>query len=870
MTTVETVETFRLPDTVRPLKYNLTLTPNLENFTFDGEEKIELEVREKTDTIMLNSIELQILHAHVELDDGKLIEAIDILANETAETATFTFGEVIPAGQCSITLTFTGILNDQLRGFYRSQYTGPDGQILYMATTQFEATDARRAFPCWDDPSTKAIFQVNLIVPSDLQAISNTMPFEETIIENNKRLVRFEESPKMSTYLLAFIVGDIASVEANGANNTLIRVWATRGKEKQGEYALENAVKLLDYFNDYFGIPYPLNKLDHIAIPDFAAGAMENWGAITYRETALLYDPDNSSAGTRQRILEVVSHEMAHMWFGDLVTMEWWDDLWLNESFASWMGDKAVDKLYPEWQMWTQFVANDTNRGLSLDGLRNSHPIEADVKDPAQIRELFDAISYSKGGATLRMLEEFLGQEVFRKGLNSYLSAHQYSNARTEDLWKALERESGLPVTEIMNTWIKQTGYPMLSVNDNQNSSQTTINIEQNRFLYDHVLEGNQEDTALWQVPIGIIARDQAAQTSFLLRDRSSSITLSGLKGEGNGWIKVNAGQTGFYRVNYTENNWDRLKLGIERLELSPTDRLGLQNDSYALMRAGFAPATQFLSLVEAYKNDNDATVWNDLSINLRGLESILLNEDFLYPYQELVRDLYSDISEKMGWTARPDDGHLDSLLRSTVLLQSGSFGNQQIVDQARTNFDLYLDDPNSLRPDLRGVVYSLAAQYGDQTTYEILWNLERSTTLHEEKMRFLGSLSRFQQEPLLSDLLKRSLSEDVRSQDTVLIVGAVAGNPKGRILAWEFVKSNWSEFDRRYGKGGFALMNLVSITGALTTADQLKDVEDFFESHQAPSAERTIQQSLERIRLNITWLKNNRQSIKEWLAIKR
>ena len=862
-----TVETFRLPDSVWPVKYNLTLTPDLENFTFDGEEAIELEVRAKTNSVKINSAELQITHAEIDLGQGKILEAIEISHNEERETATLTFAEDIPTGSCILNLAFTGILNDQLRGFYRSQYTGPDGQIMHMATTQFEATDARRAFPCWDDPSTKAIFQVNLIVPSDLQAISNTMPFEDTNIENGKKLVRFEESPKMSTYLLAFIVGDIACVEANAANNTLIRVWATRGKEKQGQYALENAVKLLEYFNDYFGIPYPLSKLDHIAIPDFAAGAMENWGAITYRETALLHDPDNSSAGTRQRILEVVSHEMAHMWFGDLVTMEWWDDLWLNESFASWMGDKAVDQLYPEWHMWTQFVANDTNRGLSLDGLRNSHPIEAEVKDPAQIRELFDAISYSKGGATLRMLEEFLGQEIFRQGLNSYLSAHQYSNARTEDLWKALEEASGLPVTDIMNTWIKQTGYPVLDVNNIQDSGNTIVNIQQNRFLYDHLLVGNQEDPELWKVPIGITTKDKVEPTSLLLADRSASITLSDVTNSD--WIKINAGQTGFYRVNYSEADWNKLKLGIEKMELSPTDRLGLQNDSYALMRAGFTPAIQFLSLVEAYKNDDDATVWNDLAINLRGLESILLDEDFLSQYQASVRNLYSDISGKVGWVAKPDEGHLDSLLRSTVLLQSGAFGNQQVIDQAKIKFDMYLKNPNSLHPDLRGVVYSLSAQYGDDATYETLWNLERSTTLHEEKMRFLGSLSRFQQEPLLSDLLKRSLSEDIRSQDTVLVIGAVAGNPKGRNLAWEFVKSNWSEFDRRYGKGGFALMNLVSITGAFTTADRLKDVEDFFENHKAPSAERTIQQSLERIKLNITWLENNRQSIKEWMSSK-
>ena len=327
------------------------------------------------------------------------------------------------------------------------------------------------------------------MVPNDLVAISNTQIESETDTKTGKKSFHFARTPKMSTYLLAFIVGDMISVSKNSSNGTLVRVWATRGKEQQGLFAVENAASMLDYFNDYFGIPYPLDKLDHIAIPDFAAGAMENWGAITYRETVLLYDPENSSASTKQRILEVIAHEMAHMWFGDLVTMEWWDDLWLNESFASWMGDKAVDHEYPEWDVWTQFVFQDTNRGLSLDGLRNSHPIEAKVENPAEIRELFDAISYSKGGATLRMLEDFLGPEVFQDGLHNYLTKHQYGNARTEDLWNALEESSGKPVTEIMNTWVKQVGYPYIQAECSHNGDILEIKLSQSRFLYDNLLD---------------------------------------------------------------------------------------------------------------------------------------------------------------------------------------------------------------------------------------------------------------------------------------------------------------------------------------------------------------------------------------------
>ena len=455
---------YRLPPNVRPTAYRLTLTPDLENFTFTGQVSIDLQVSESTGRVLLNAAELQITSASITDAYGGPMPASGILLDEKRERAYLTFPREIATGRATLSMEFSGILNDQLRGFYRCRYTDADGADRNMAATQFEATDARRAFPCWDEPAAKATFELTLRIPSELTAVSNTMPEAETPAKEGTKEILFAPTPKMSTYLLAFIVGDLAAVEERAPNGTLVRIWATRGKEEQGRFALETAVDLLTYLDFYFGIPYPLEKLDHLALPDFAAGAMENWGAITYREIALLFDPANSAANTRQRIAEIVAHEMAHMWFGDLVTMEWWDDLWLNESFASWMGNKAVDHIRPEWDMWTQFVYQDTNGGLSLDGLKNSHPIEMQVANPAEIGELFDAISYNKGGAVLRMLEDFLGEETFRQGIHHYLKSHQYGNARTEDLWASLESVSGKPITAIMNTWVKQAGYPVLTV----------------------------------------------------------------------------------------------------------------------------------------------------------------------------------------------------------------------------------------------------------------------------------------------------------------------------------------------------------------------------------------------------------------------
>ncbi|MDA1129087.1 MAG: M1 family metallopeptidase [Chloroflexi bacterium] len=851
-----------LPETARPSKYRITLQPDLKNFTFKGEQSIDLSILEPTSVIVLNAIDLDItsvaLHAN-----GTTLTSRSVTIDKDAEAATLDFGETVQPGDARLEMVFTGELNDKLIGFYRSEYTSQDGETRYLATTQFEPTDARRAFPCWDEPAKKATFQVTLVFSDEYQAVSNTPAVEEAVPGPGLKSIRFSETPIMSTYLLAFIVGNLVSVEARSESGTMVGVWTTPGKESQAAFALDTSVKLLGYFNEYFGIPYPLAKLDHIAIPDFAAGAMENWGAVTYRETALLVDPDNSSAGTRQRVAEVIAHEMAHMWFGDLVTMEWWDDLWLNESFASWMGNKAVDWLFPEWEMWTQFVNMDTNRALSLDGLKNSHPIEQEVKNPAEVSQLFDAISYSKGASVIRMLENFLGVETFRKGLNRYLSGHMYANAKTQDLWSALETESGQPVTAIMDSWVKQMGYPVLQVETDRSEGQTRVSITQERFVYDRLLGESEPDPEIWRIPL---SASQGGQESAItvMDGRHAQVDVPGA---GDGWIKVNPLQTGFYRVNYSADDWQRLVPAISSLELHATDRLGIQNDAYALSRAGLLPVTQFLSLAQAYQNENDASVWGDLASNLRDIEQLLANEPVHPAYQKFARDIFGPAARKAGWEPKAGEGHLDALLRSTVLSQAGSYNDPELIGQTGERFQQYLQNRGSLVPDLRGVVFTLAAQGGGKDTYDQIWQLEGETDLAEEKIRLLMSLTRFQQPELLIATLEDSLSSKVRSQDSITLVTGVAANPKGRELAWEFVKANWGEFDRRYGGGGFGLMRLVSICGNFNTQEKADEVDSFFAEHPAPAAERTIRQALERVRLNIKWLEINRQEITTWFA---
>ena len=858
---------YRLPENVRPTAYRLALTPDLENFEFKGNVSIDIDVAEATGRIMLNAAELQIASASISDAYGTGLTATGILLDEKRERAYLTFPREIAEGRATLSIEFSGILNDQLRGFYRCRYTDADGADRNMAATQFEATDARRAFPCWDEPAAKATFQLTLHIPSGLTAVSNTMPETEIPGRDGTKEVRFTPTPRMSTYLLAFIVGDLAAVEARAPNGTLVRIWATRGKEEQGRFALETAVDLLAYLDFYFGIPYPLEKLDHLALPDFAAGAMENWGAITYREIALLFDPANSAANTRQRIAEIIAHEMAHMWFGDLVTMEWWDDLWLNESFASWMGNKAVDHIRPEWDMWTQFVYQDTNGGLSLDGLKNSHPIEMQVTNPAEIGELFDAISYNKGGAVLRMLEDFLGEEAFRQGIHHYLKSHQYGNARTEDLWASLEQVSGKPITTIMNTWVKQAGYPVLTVDEAPDAANggIALSLTQSRFLYDRLLSPEDDDSSRWQVPVSI--RQAGAQSKATTLMESATLKESLESGEAPGWVKVNAGQTGFYRVNYDTDQWRRLGAAVAAKELPATDRLGLQNDAYALMRSGALSPATFLALAENYRGETHVSVWSDLAANLGSFDNIIGGQAYYDRFTPFAQGIFRRAAQRIGWDPQPGEGHLDTLLRTTILGNLGAYGDEATIQEARARFDRFLERPESLSPDLRGMVISLTAQAGDRDTFETLLQLEDAAVLQEEKMRFLRALTRFEREDLLQKTLDLTLSSRVRSQDTVSLVIGVAVNRIGGDLAWEFIKSNWDEFNRRYGAGGFAIMHLVSIIGRFTTLEHAADVEAFFAEHPAPGAQRTIQQSLERIRINAKWLEVRGAEAGGWLS---
>ena len=830
--------------TVFPKNYDLVFEPNLNTSTFNGIETIQLEVTKLTNTIVLNSAEIDIKSCHV-IWKGKILRPRIKLDKKKEELTV-----IIPkrvSGRVKLFINFEGILNDRLLGFYKSEYVANKGQKKYLATTQFEAADARRAFPCWDEPEAKATFDVSMIVENNLTAISN-MPIKSKKKVGKKLLYKFARTPVMSTYLLYLGVGDFEFLTSKVGKISL-RLVTTKGKKKQGKLALDLTKRFLDFYQKYFGIRYPLPKLDVIAIPDFAAGAMENWGAITFRETILLYDPKISSTQTKQRIAEVIAHELAHQWFGNLVTMKWWNDLWLNESFATFMETKVVDKFYPEWDFWDQFLKVSMNNAMTLDSLKTSHPIDVKVNNPAEIREIFDSISYDKGGCTLRMLEDFLGKKNFRKGLRNYLIKHKYKNATTEDLWNSLAAVSNKPVRKMMNTWIKQVGYPLVEVK----SDNSRISLTQKRFLTE---SGRKFEKGIWFIPISV--RQQAKSISKLMTKKSDTINL----GKEHGWYKINSEQKGFYRVRYDDASLAKLRMLVEEKKLSNLDRWSIENDLFALCLKGQVSLKNYLKFVDSYFEDEDYLVSSDLATRLYSLYFMLSQESFGDDIKEYVKKYFGKIFDRLGWKPKKSEKHTDALLRSFVLTVLGKLGDEDIITEAKKNFKRFLKNPDSLNPDLRLPVYSLAAWSGNTKTHTKFIQLYKKASMQEEKVRFLTALSNFQNKKLLLRTLKFSLSKEVRSQNLFVPITGVAGNLFGKDIIWPWMKKNWKELRKKFGLGN-PLAN--RIIGSLSVVDVKKEdeIRRFFKRNPLRGTERKLEQTLEKARINSKFIDRTRKEFR-------
>uniref|UniRef100_A0A250YLM6 Aminopeptidase n=1 Tax=Castor canadensis TaxID=51338 RepID=A0A250YLM6_CASCN len=857
----------RLPADVSPINYSLCLKPDLLDFTFEGKLEAAAQVRQATNQIVMNCADIDIITASYAPEGDEEIHATGFNYQNEDEKVTLSFPSTLQTGTGTLKIDFVGELNDKMKGFYRSKYTTPSGEVRYAAVTQFEATDARRAFPCWDEPAIKATFDISLVVPKDRVALSNMNVIDRKPYPDDENLVevKFARTPVMSTYLVAFVVGEYDFVETRSKDGVCVRVYTPVGKAEQGKFALEVAAKTLPFYKDYFNVPYPLPKIDLIAIADFAAGAMENWGLVTYRETALLIDPKNSCSSSRQWVALVVGHELAHQWFGNLVTMEWWTHLWLNEGFASWIEYLCVDHCFPEYDIWTQFVSADYTRAQELDALDNSHPIEVSVGHPSEVDEIFDAISYSKGASVIRMLHDYIGDKDFKRGMNMYLTKFQQKNAATEDLWESLENASGKPIAAVMNTWTKQMGFPLIYVEDEQVEDDRLLRLSQKKFCASGPFVG--EDCPQWMVPITISTSEDPNQAKLkILMDKSEmNVVLKNVNPDQ--WVKLNLGTVGFYRTQYSSAMLESLLPGIRDLSLPPVDRLGLQNDLFSLARAGIISTVEVLKVMEAFVNEPNYTVWSDLSCNLGILSTLLSHTDFYEEIQEFVKDVFSPIGERLGWDPKPGEGHLDALLRGLVLGKLGKAGHKATLEEARRRFKDHVEGKQILSADLRSPVYLTVLKHGDGTTLEIMLKLHKQADMQEEKNRIERVLGATLSPELIQKVLTFALSEEVRPQDTVSVIGGVAGGSKhGRKAAWKFIKDNWEELYNRY-QGGFLISRLIKLSVEGFAVDKMAgEVKAFFESHPAPSAERTIQQCCENILLNAAWLKRDAESIHQYL----
>lgn len=850
----------RLSKAVQPINYKLTLKPNLQTFTCPGDEIIDVDIKREINRFTIHSVDIDILSVKIVAKEKE--HEPKIVYKPEKETATFLFPENLPEGHAKMYITFNCTLGDKLKGFYRTKYKTTLGEERYSASTQFATTHARRAFPCFDEPAMKASFDITLVAPKHLVLLSNMdVDYEEDDATNELlKVVHYNKTPVMSTYLVAFAVGEYDYVEDKTTNGVVVRVYTPRGKSEQGKFALQVAVKTLPFYTEYFGIPYPLPKLDLIAVPDLEYGAMENWGLVTYRESCVLVDPVESSAAVNQQVALVVGHELAHMWFGNITTMEWWTHLWLNEGFASWIEYLCVDHCCPQFNIWTQFVSSEMGPALRLDALQNSHPIEVPCGHPSEIEEIFDAISYCKGACIIHMLHNFIGTDAFRAGLKSYLNHFKYSNASTDDLWEHLETASKKPVKRVMSTWTQQMGYPVLAVSSEKTGNQTILKINQKKFN-----SNGCEDVAnsLWEVPISLSTSDNPCEEKYssLLSERDMVIFLDV---QPDRWIKLNPGQKGFYRTLYSKEMLEELIPGIKHLP--SVDRVGIQSDLFALSIAGYASTVDYLKLLSGYSEETDYTVWSDIINNLVQLGVILQGTELHGKYKEYVVKLCQPVLEKLGLQPRDGEDHKTSLLRSILISRLGVFGEPGIIIECQRRFRSHVDGTESIPADIRSAVYSTVAVHGNEQTINEMMALYRKTDHTEERSRIGTCLGMNEDPSAISKVLSFALSDDVRIGDTILLMRGCTSNLTARKLMWQFTKANWDTLYERYKAGVMLTRLIATATKYFATQSDADDIQSFFKEVGAPGTERTVNQSLESIATNRKWLERDGDKITTWI----
>jgi puromycin-sensitive aminopeptidase len=829
----------RLPYTVEPVRYALRLAPDLAAATFSGEVHIEVEIKEQVAEIVLHAAELDIDRATVEPDGGKTITG-RVRPDVASERVTIALSETLGPGPATIALGFRGILNDKLHGFYRSVFTDDAGVEHHLATTQFEATDARRAFPCFDEPDRKAVFSVTLDVPAGLAAFSNGPVLEEEELAGGARRIRFADTMPMSTYLVAFVVGPLVATEAIHVNGTPVRIVHVPGKDALTGYALEVAAHALTFFTDWFGIEYPAQKLDLLAIPDFAFGAMENLGCVTFREALLLVDPARASRLELERVADVIAHEIAHMWFGDLVTMRWWNGIWLNEAFATLMELLCVDAFRPQWQRWVTFGI-ERDAAMATDALHATRPVEYPVGPPEEAQGMFDVLTYQKGAGVLRMLERYLGAEVFRDGVRLYLDTHRYGNTETADLWAALERASGEPVGTIMDSWLLQGGFPLVSVEPGDGAG---VVVGQEPFSY-APSQGESAIGSRWKVPL--LARAVGGGDVRTLLDDGRDAVVPEDSGAG---VVVNAHGSGYYRVRYAP---DQLRALAQRLgDLEVLERFNLLGDTWAVVVAGRAEVAEFLVLAEALGDETDPDVWAQVTGAFALLDHAV-DDDLRPRLSAYVRALLNPVLARTGWDATTGEDVRTRTLRAQVIGTLGVTGQDTAVRaEAHRRFADAQAGRGELDPDLAGAVLGTVAASGGTGEFDAFLERYRHPSTPQEEIRYLYALAGFDDDALAARAFELAGGE-VRTQNAPFLIHLLLSNRDTGPSTWARVRDHWSELTGRFPANILPRMldglKLLCRDDALAT-----EIAQFVESHPIPIGAKTVEQTLERLAVNATF----------------
>ena len=825
---------YRLARSVVPSAYRVFLTPDLEAFTFSGRVEIDVMIEETIGELTLHAVELELGAATISAD-GTSYRSQEHHLDETYETATFVFDRELPVGPAVVEIAFDGILNDQLHGFYRSTFTDDQGVKHAIATTQFENTDARRAFPCWDEPAFKATYQINLTIPSHLATYSNSPVRTDTDLGNGQRTVSFEPTMKMSTYLVAFIVGPFEETATVDVDGVPLRVVYPVGNAHLTELALESGAFALRFFTKYFNIDYPGDKLDMVAIPDFAAGAMENLGCITYRLADLLVDPAKASLAEMQRIAEVVAHEIAHMWFGDLVTMEWWEGIWLNEAFATFMQILCTNEFRPEWKMWVSFGV-DRDAALQIDGLHSTRPIEYEVVSPDDTRGMFDLLTYEKGGSVLRMLEQYLGADTFRDGIRHYLTEHSYANTVTSDLWDALEEISKQPVRDVMNTWILQGGHPLVTLTNGE--------LTQQPFAYGKA-KGPSAIGSSWMVPVLTRSLGGGEPSRHLLLDKPLNVSDTPP-------VVLNAGGSGVFRSRYGKAELAALAEHIGDLE--ELERATFIADGWASLFAGQIAWKDFLAMAQGLGDQDEPTPWGSVASALDYVDRAL-DADHRGGFVKSVRELFDPQFARLGWDATPGESALTPQVRAIVLSVLGTIGgDESIKAEAVRRFEA-----NNLDGNLANAMLRIVARQNRPGDYETFLERYRHAATPQDAQRYLWrGIPEFPDERVALDAAEKCFSE-FRNQDAAIVLALLSRNAVSGPAVWKYFTGRWDDAMARFPQNSHSRLALGVPT--FIKDEALADtVEAFHTSHPVFGGQRTIEQDLERMRVGLVFAAAMRQ----------